>query len=125
MHNQDNNDQSLNGQSLNGTPPPWLGAVKVACGVMGILIVLGFGLLVYGLARSSAELASSNSATAIADFTYPEGMTLMNASPSSTGTIALHFTDSDGGQIIVVIDPQAMQIQSQTRLISGKDFGFQ
>ncbi len=119
MHNQDNNDQSL-----NETPPPWLGAVKVACGVMGILIVLGFGLLVYGLARGSAELASSNTAEPV-NFTYPEGMTLLGATPSAAGVIALHFTSVDGRQIIVVIDPQSMQIQSQTTLKSGKDFGFQ
>jgi hypothetical protein len=124
MHNQDDNRQSLNEDSLNpaapSQDPSWLKPVKIAMVVMGVLIVLCLGLLGYGFYVGVGKLSSQAAET----FTYPEEATLLSVSHNDDGTMLLRFQMDADTDKLIVIDPASKRILRQITLQSSDRFGF-
>ncbi len=124
MHNQDENHQSLNANhdADEFQPPSWLGAVKVASVVMGVMIVAGLALLGYGLATGVGKVAGG-----ITDgggvFGYPSGFTLTESRPAPEGGMMLMF-EGDGLRELIIIDPATKTIRSRVKVIPSDRFEF-
>lgn len=124
MHNQDNNHQSLNENNDASTfeEPSWVGPVKVAVVVMGVMIVVGLGLLGYGLATGLGKSASTGDVPR--SFAYPNNASLVEANAGADGSILMRFQYTDGQQEMIVIDPAARKILSRVQLSPAGEFGF-
>ena len=115
--------------------PPWLALVKRAIIVMSLLLVLGLGLLVYGLANQIGGLASNNPANTTLNI--PLGLTLIATSVMPDGRVVLGFApkhsdasnssdsgDSGGGGQIIILSPDLRSISNRLNLIPhAGDFG--
>ena len=123
MHNQDDKHQSFHeNEDVPFVEPSWVKPVKAASAIMGVLIVAGLVLLIYGLSTGMGKLAEKNAADRI--FTYPEGMTLIGSDAGAEGTILLELQDQDGIRHLVLMDPIRKKVISKTTLSTGKTIGF-
>ena len=124
MHNQDDNRQSLNENNDASTfeEPTWVGPVKVAVVVMGVMIVVGLGLLGYGLATGLGKSASAGDVPR--SFAYPSNASLVETNAGADGSIWMRFQYSDGQQEMIVIDPAAQKIRARVQLSPSGEFGF-
>ncbi len=120
MHNQDDKHQPLNeNDDAPFVEPSWVKPVKIASGIMGMMIVAGLVLLVYGLSSGMGKLAEKNMADR--SFAYPSDMTPIGASAGVDGTILLEFKNSDDAFVLVLIDPQRKKVISTTTLMPSAD----
>ena len=78
--------------------PAWLNPVKRAVWVMSVLIVVGLGLLVYGLATRIGGLAPIAAGTI--ELHYPSGQNLRQVIEARDGGLLLVF-DGEAGQSVV------------------------
>ena len=95
-------DTAPNRQINHG--PAWLNPVKRAVWVMSVLIVVGLGLLAYGLATRIGGLAPTPQGTPAPQGTiemhYPSGQTLRQVIEARDGGLLLVF-DGEAGQSVV------------------------
>ena len=88
--------------------PAWLKPVKRAVWVMSVLIVVGLGLLVYGLATRIGGLAPAPHGIPAPQGTielhYPSGQNLRQVIEARDGGLLLVF-DGDAGQSVVRLAP--------------------
>ena len=127
MHNQDDKHQSFDEKDVSNADmpfeePTWVKPVKVASAVMGMMIVAGLVLLVYGLSTGMGKLAEKNKEDRV--FTFPAGQELVNSQGSADGTLVLEFKDNDGTSRILHIDPNNKRVINTITLKTGQDFGF-
>ena len=102
--------------------PAWLGPVKVAVVVMSVLIILGVGLLGYGLATGIRELDTNRAPLALE---FPDGMEPVSVAPAEGGQVTILFRDHGQGQgaapawVAVTVDPGAREITGRVTLSPG------
>ena len=105
MHNQDDKHQSFHENDEQPyIEPAWVKRVKLASLIMGLMIVAGLVLLVYGLATKMGSYGERMLKTD-RSFTYPENMRPVGATAGAEGTILLELEDKNGVQVLVHIDP--------------------
>jgi hypothetical protein len=124
MHNQDDKHQPLN-EGDRASPfaePAWVGPVKLASMIMGLMIIAGLVLLVYGLSTGMGKLAERNTTDSI--FTFPQDMIPVSSSVGTDGTILLEFEGADKTRHIIHVDPQSKNVISKITLSAGEFFGF-
>ena len=123
MHNQDDKHQSKNEeQEIAFEEPSWVKPVKVASAIMGLMIVAGLVLLVYGVSTGMGKLAETTKGDRV--FTYPAGHSLVTSSSSPDGNVQLVFDDANGTRKILTIDPNSKKVIATITLQEGKAFGF-
>jgi hypothetical protein len=83
--------------------PAWLRPVKMAVAIMSVLIVVGIGLLFYGLAVNIGNLPSSSDQTAVIH--YPSGLSMINSRMAEDGAVILSFDDGKGGISVIRVSP--------------------
>jgi len=90
--------------------PAWLKPVKMAVVIMSVLIVVGIGLLFYGLAVNIGNLPSASDQTAVIH--YPKGQSLLGSSMAEDGALILSFDDGNGGISLIRVssDRQDMNV---------------
>ena len=98
-------DTAPNRQINHG--PAWLKPVKRAVWVMSVLIVVGLGLLVYGLATRIGGLAPTPQGTI--EMHYPSGQNLRQVIEARDGGLLLVF-DGEAGQSVVRLAPDGERI---------------
>ena len=100
--------------------PAWLGPVKVAVVVMSVLIILGVGLLGYGLATGIRGLDTSRPPLALE---FPDGMEPVSVAPAAGGQVTILFRDQGQGAapawVAVTVDPGAREITGRVTLSPG------
>ncbi|MAJ36087.1 MAG: hypothetical protein CBC12_13285 [Candidatus Puniceispirillum sp. TMED52] len=104
MHPSDQNHQpeNPNRSAEDDMPyiePTWLKPVKTAVKIMSLLIIIGIGLLFYGLATQIGGVSQSTDQTA--DLRVPSGLALTGLAGASDGSTLMAFAD-DNGQITVI-----------------------
>ena len=124
MHNQDDKHQSFHENEAEVfVEPAWVKRVKVASVIMGLMIVAGIVLLVYGLATGMGKYGERKLKTE-RSFTYPSEMTPIRATSGAEGTILLELDDAQGQRVLVHIEPSGKKMISTTILSKGNGFGF-
>jgi hypothetical protein len=88
--------------------PAWLKPVKMAVVIMSVLIVVGIGLLFYGLAVNIGNLPSSSDQTAVIH--YPSGLTMINSWMAEDGAVILSFDDGKGGISVIRVSPDRKEM---------------
>ena len=83
--------------------PAWLRPVKMAVVIMSVLIVVGIGLLFYGLAVNIGNLPSSSDQTAVIH--YPSGLSMIDSRMAEEGAVILSFDDGKGGISVIRVSP--------------------
>ena len=99
--------------------PAWLKPVKRAVWVMSVLIVVGLGLLVYGLATRIGGLAPAPHGTI--EMHYPSGQTLRQVVEARDGGLLFVF-DGDGGQSVVRLSADGEHINRVVLKEKGTTF---
>lgn len=123
MHNQDDKHQSLNeNQEIAFEEPSWVKPVKVASAIMGLMIVAGLVLLIYGLSTGMGKLAETTKDDRV--FTYPAGYSLVHSSLGQNGNMLLSFDDQAGTRTILHIDPNTKKVIATITLQQDQSFGF-
>ncbi|MCG8621425.1 MAG: hypothetical protein MJE68_05405 [Proteobacteria bacterium] len=127
-------------------PPPWLGLVKRAIVVMSVLIVVGLGLLVYGVVNQIGRLSPTavpfSQAVTFADapadgimrvLRIPQGLTLIASNIMADGRVMLRFAsyksggEGGGGKVgsgegeIIILSPDLQSIVARLRLLPHDD----
>ena len=115
-------DNASSQSEMNSQPalPRWVRVVRMAVVVMSVLIVLGLGLLAYGLITGVNRLASSSSDDV---FEYPADAELRQIDLAPDGDILLFFEHKDTSEIII-IDPDSTEITTRLRLRKGEEYRF-
>ena len=115
-------DNASSQSEMNSQPalPRWVRVVRMAVVVMSVLIVLGLGLLAYGLITGVNRLASSSSDDV---FEYPADAELTQIDLAPDGDILLFFEHNDTSEIII-IDPDSTEITTRLRLRKGEEYRF-
>ena len=115
-------DNASSQSEMNSQPalPRWVRVVRMAVVVMSVLIVLGLGLLAYGLITGVNRLASSASDDV---FEYPADAELTQIDLAPDGDILLFFEHKDTSEIII-IDPDSTEITTRLRLRKGEEYRF-
>jgi hypothetical protein len=121
MHNQNNKHQTLN-ESDPFVEPAWVKPVKLLSLIMGLMIIAGLVLLVYGLSTGFGNLAEKS--VAGHTFIYPQDMTPLSGRAGPEGTILLEFEDIDKARHIILVDPQEKRVISKITLNQGQSLGF-
>ena len=125
MHNQDDKHQSFHENDEQPyIEPAWVKRVKLASLIMGLMIVAGLVLLVYGLATKMGSYGERMLKTD-RNFTYPETMRPVGATAGAEGMILLELEDKDGAKVLVHIDPASKKVISTTILSQGSVLGFE
>ncbi len=112
--NQHSNPQSDTGSGDHSDAfppmpePAWLRPVKMAVGIMSVLIVVGIGLLFYGLAVNIGNLPSASDQTAVIH--YPKGHSLTNSYMTEDGAVILSFDDGKGGISLMRLSPDRSEM---------------
>ena len=103
--------------------PAWLGPVKAAVVIMSVLIVLGVGLLVYGISTGIQDLESGHSPLTLR---FPEQMEPVSVSPAGDGEVMVLFKQgrADSAWVAVTVDPGSREITGRMTLSPwhGDDF---
>jgi hypothetical protein len=95
--------------------PAWLRPVKMAVVIMSVLIVVGIGLLFYGLAVNIGNLPSASDQTAVIQ--YPAGQTLIESNMAADGSVILSFDDGRGGISLIRLSPEREKMDTILRLV--------
>lgn len=115
MTNQSDESQPL-------SPPPWIKMVKLSIFVMSILIVLGIGLLVYGLAIGIGSLEEKQDGVKV--FTYPKDALFLEASGFGEDKLILRFMNEKKQQELLIINLGSNEILQHIRLEPETAFEF-
>jgi hypothetical protein len=102
--------------------PAWLRPVKMAVVIMSVLIVVGIGLLFYGLAVNIGNLPSASDQTAV--IRYPAGQTLIDSSMAADGAVILSFDDGKGGISLIRLSPDREEMDVILRLAPSDEIEF-
>ncbi len=76
---------------------------------LGVLIVIGLGILVYGIATKAGKLADGPATVEAASVTLPEGATIVEMT-SGEGRLYLHVEGPDAGQSIYIFDDRGRHL---------------
>lgn len=120
MHPSDQNRQSENLDTTSGNDmpyiePTWLKPVKTAVKIMSLLIVIGIGLLFYGLATQVGGL--SQSSNKIAKIHFPETFSLTGLVGAGDGSTIMAFQGSDGAITVIQLSADHETLQVIANLI--------
>lgn len=102
MHPSGSNRQREN-QPETSPEPPWLKPVKRAVVVMSVLIVIGLGLLVYGVAVRLGPADTPGGASL--RLLVPDAMRAVAFDRADDGTLTLFFASDSGHGKIIGISP--------------------
>lgn len=115
MHPSDQNHQPENpnpsaGDDMPYTEPAWLKPVKTAVKIMSLLIIIGIGLLFYGLATQIGGGTETPDQTA--QIRMPDGLALTGLSSASDGGTVMAFQNESGNITIIKLsaDQEILQI---------------
>lgn len=113
MHPSDKNHQPENPNrsaedAMPYTEPAWLKPVKTAVKIMSLLIIIGIGLLFYGLATQIG--GSSQSTDQTADLRFPNGLSLTGLASAGDGATIMAFTDDTGQITVIKISPDQASV---------------
>jgi hypothetical protein len=82
---------------------------------MGILILLGIGLVGYGLTRTHRPPEPITAAAFASDLPVPHGAKLVSVN-ATQDRVVLHFSASDGDKILL-LDPHNGQVMGSVNLV--------
>jgi hypothetical protein len=127
MHPSDKNHQPENpypsaADDMPYTEPAWLKPVKTAVKIMSLLIIIGIGLLFYGLATQIGGGTETSNQTA--QIRMPEGLVLTGLSSAADGGTVMAFLNESGNITIIKLsaDQERLQIVATLTPDQGKDF---
>jgi hypothetical protein len=127
MHPSDKNHQPENpypsaADDMPYTEPAWLKPVKTAVKIMSLLIIIGIGLLFYGLATQIGGGTETSNQTA--QIRMPEGLVLTGLSSAADGGTVMAFQNESGNITIIKLsaDQERLQIVATLTPDQGKDF---
>lgn len=98
--------------------PAWVGVVKGAVVIMSVLIVVGLGLLVYGLATGMNRKATEQGPVVLQ---YPAAATVSAMAAGPDGGLMLLFRHQDGRQEIITLNSDRSKIIGRIELKPGAD----
>ncbi|MGB1918056.1 MAG: hypothetical protein ACPHW3_00735 [Candidatus Puniceispirillales bacterium] len=115
MHPSDQNHQPENpnpstGDDMPYTEPAWLKPVKTAVKIMSLLIIIGIGLLFYGLATQIG--GGTETPDQRARIRMPDGLALTGLSSAADGGTVMAFQNESGNITIIKLsaDQEILQI---------------
>lgn len=119
MHPSDQNRQPENtdiptGDDMPYTEPAWLKPVKTAVKIMSLLIIIGIGLLFYGLATQIGGV--SEKADQIANISMPDTSTLISMTGAADGGTIMAFQGAGGDITVIKLSADRESIQVMARL---------
>ena len=96
------------------TEPAWLKPVKTAVKIMSLLIIIGIGLLFYGLATQIGGV--SENADQIANISMPDTSTLISMTGAADGGTIMAFQGASGDITVIKLSADRESIQVMARL---------
>ena len=96
--------------------------------VMSALIIVGLGLLFYGVARQATRLATPADATAAIPFVHkqlsiPAHAKFHSSAPMANGEVMLTFSGADGAGYIIILAPDRQSISARLDIAPQSDNG--